>query len=237
MKTAAEIRNISVDGKEIKYILIRKSVKNVNMRIKPDGYVYISANNRVSIAFIESFIADKSDYIFDAFEKYSRKNSEETSAEGKQFADGDTLMLLGKPYILKIVPCDKTLITVMDDNIILNIKDIDNVNAAISEWYHKYAECLFDRFNNETYEKYAEYNLPLAKLQLRTMKSRWGSCHCKMNKIVINTRLVYYPIECIDYVFCHEYAHFIVPNHSKDFYDVLKTVMPDYKSWADKLKL
>lgn len=68
------------------------------------------------------------------------------------------------------------------------------------------------------------------------MTSRWGSCHIAKGKIVMNSRLALYPEVCAAYVFIHEYAHFIVPNHSKDFYAVLEELMPDYKICIDMLK-
>lgn len=52
----------------------------------------------------------------------------------------------------------------------------------------------------------------------------------------MNSRLALYPEVCAAYVFIHEYAHFIVPNHSKDFYAVLEELMPDYKICIDMLK-
>ena len=80
------------------------------------------------------------------------------------------------------------------------------------------------------------YSVPAASLQIRKMSSRWGSCHINKKKIVMNSRLALYPGECSEYVFVHEYAHFVVPNHSADFYAVLADVMPDYKKYMKLLK-
>ena len=41
------IHSILLGGKEIQYNLERKKVKNINLRIKPDNSVWISANNSV----------------------------------------------------------------------------------------------------------------------------------------------------------------------------------------------
>ena len=68
------------------------------------------------------------------------------------------------------------------------------------------------------------------------MKTRWGSCHVTDSFIVMNTRLVSYPKECARYVFVHEYSHFIEPNHSPQFYAVVASVMPDYKTFSLQLK-
>ena len=48
-----------------------KKVKNVNMRIKPDGTVSVSANSRVPQKLIDDFVLSKADFIFGALEKYN----------------------------------------------------------------------------------------------------------------------------------------------------------------------
>ncbi|MEG1620531.1 MAG: hypothetical protein RR322_01340, partial [Oscillospiraceae bacterium] len=47
---------LKYNNNEIEYSLTRKKVKNINLRIKPDGKVYISADKKVPIAVIENFI-------------------------------------------------------------------------------------------------------------------------------------------------------------------------------------
>lgn len=58
------------DGSEILYNLEIKKVKNINMRIKPDGTVNVSANRRVNKKVIDDFVISKSDFILNALEKY-----------------------------------------------------------------------------------------------------------------------------------------------------------------------
>ncbi len=41
-------KTVVVENKTITYTLIRKKVKNINMRLHPDGKVYVSANRWVS---------------------------------------------------------------------------------------------------------------------------------------------------------------------------------------------
>lgn len=220
---------------EIRYILTRKNVKNVNMRIKPDGLVYISANNRVSLKFIEEFIHDKSGYIINALDKYKTMNANGAICTGC-YKDGGIITFLGNSYTLKVVTSDKNSVSAANGDIYVNTQNPENINKLIDSWFRQTAEELFERLNRETYCKFSAYGISRAEIQLRNMKSRWGSCHYKKGKIVINTKLICCPAECIEYVFYHEYAHFIVPNHSKRFYEVLESVIADYKLREKKLK-
>ena len=68
------------------------------------------------------------------------------------------------------------------------------------------------------------------------MKTRYGVCNTKQNKITFQLRLALYPLECIDYVILHELTHLKVPNHSSKFYDEIKKIMPDYKNRIKRLK-
>ena len=61
------------------------------------------------------------------------------------------------------------------------------------------------------------------------MTSRWGSCQTVKGIITLNSKLIEKPLRCIEYVVLHEFAHFIHPNHSKEFYDFVASLMPDWK--------
>lgn len=70
------IRTVKANGKTIEYDLQIKSVKNINLRIHPDGKISVSANRWVRKKFVDDFVASKADFILKALEKY--KNRSET---------------------------------------------------------------------------------------------------------------------------------------------------------------
>jgi len=67
------IREIIFKDNIIQYNLQYKNVKNINMRIKPDGSINVSANRRVSQKVIDDFINSKADFILRALEKYKNR--------------------------------------------------------------------------------------------------------------------------------------------------------------------
>lgn len=67
------IREVEYNGKTIKYNLTRKRVKNINLRIKPDLSVEVSANSRVSLKYLDSFVVKKGDFILGALEEYKNR--------------------------------------------------------------------------------------------------------------------------------------------------------------------
>ena len=58
-----EKHEIKYNNKRIPFFLVRKNVKNININIKPEGYVIVSANNDISVDTIKRFIEQKSSLI------------------------------------------------------------------------------------------------------------------------------------------------------------------------------
>lgn len=63
-------RTVEIDNKTIEYDLEIKKVKNINLRIYPDGRISVSANRWVSKGAVDRFVLSKADLIFKALEKY-----------------------------------------------------------------------------------------------------------------------------------------------------------------------
>lgn len=68
-------KEIEINEIKLKYELIRKKVKNINLRINSAGNITVSANNNVSIEFIEELLKTKSEFIFNALRKIQVKAS------------------------------------------------------------------------------------------------------------------------------------------------------------------
>lgn len=64
------IKEILLSNTKIQYDLQLKKVKNINLRIKPDGTIHVSASKRISQNTIDNFLISKADFILNALEKY-----------------------------------------------------------------------------------------------------------------------------------------------------------------------
>lgn len=83
------IREVNYNGTIIKYELQRKRVKNINLRIKPDLTVLVSASNRVGVKYIDEFVLRKAGFILSAIEKFKNnaENSQSPKYTNEQFTD------------------------------------------------------------------------------------------------------------------------------------------------------
>ena len=80
MNTKKQERTVCAGGKKIKYILERKQVKNINLRVRPDGSVKVSASPRVDESQIDDFVLSKAEFVLKAMKRF-----EETAEAERQF--------------------------------------------------------------------------------------------------------------------------------------------------------
>jgi predicted metal-dependent hydrolase len=73
------------------------------------------------------------------------------------------------------------------------------------------------------------HGLDVARVTVRSQRSRWGSCSRDGN-IALNWRLLQMPVAVSDYVLLHELMHLRQPNHSSKFWAEVEAVCPDYES-------
>ncbi len=72
-------------------------------------------------------------------------------------------------------------------------------------------------------------------VNLKFMKSKWGSCRSD-STITLNYRLLDLPYELIDYVIVHELAHTKHMNHSTEFWNLVAKFTPEHKAIRKSLK-
>ena len=74
-----------------------------------------------------------------------------------------------------------------------------------------------------------------SKVSINQAKTRFGSCSSK-KRLNFSCNVMRYPCEAIDYVIVHELAHIKELNHSKRFWAIVESIMPDYKERQKILK-
>lgn len=223
------IHTILLDGKEIQYNLERKNVKNINLRIKPNGSIHISANDIVTQERIENFLTEKSGFILKALEHYSEL--QKYAPTSKQYVDGEHFKICGHDLRLKVFQGTKNYVENDGVYIKLVVKDTNNLELKqkiMDKWIKEQCISTISLICESVYPKFKKYDVNFPKIRFRKMISRWGSCQPKRGNLTFNISLIEAPISCIEYVVVHEFTHFLQPNHSKRFYTQLTMFMPDW---------
>lgn len=214
----------------IPFALIRKKVKNINLKVRQDQTVVVSANKAVPYQAIEKFVIQKAPWILKHLEHFAAMDRAD---QVKEYASGETLYYLGQPYRLQVLPAEKKARVLFEHGqIYLMVKDISNrapKEKLIKSWYRERAESIFKQSLARIHPLVTGYGIAEPILTIRNMKSRWGSCSWKKGKITLSTELLKTPERCIDYVVLHELAHFLHHKHDASFYNFLSEIMPDWK--------
>lgn len=97
--------------------------------------------------------------------------------------------------------------------------------ATLAAWREQAAAVIPPRVAHYA----AIMGLSPAAVKINAARTRWGSCSSKGN-LNFSCRLMGCPPEAIDYVVVHELAHLRHPNHGQEFYALVASVLPDYKT-------
>lgn len=236
MNRCSQVREINLKNMTITYTLTRKKVKNINLRIKSDGSVWISAPGRVSIRDIDDFLISKQDDIEKAI-VYFRERKRDVPAP-KRYVSGECFFLTGSRLELKVSENVRESVEAEGSSLYLRVKDdtdYERKKKLIESWYKEQGRRIFKETVDGIYPKLRAYNVPCPQICIRKMTSRWGSCMPGKDKVTFNLMLVAASGECIEYVVLHELVHFIEPNHSKNFWKLVGEFMPDYKERKKEL--
>lgn len=225
-----EMHQVEFSGKVIRFALERKNVKNVNLHIKPDLTIMVSANENVPLDFILNFVRQKASWILKNI-RYFEDVQPEIQRE-KEYVSGESFKYLGKQYRLKVEESETEGVKYNRGFIYLYVRDKTDTKRKeklFRGWLRNRAEIIFNESLDKMYGLIQKYDVKKPQLMIRTMKARWGSCLRDSNAILLNYELIKAPKYCIDYVVLHELIHFLYRNHDHQFYSFLSALMPDWK--------
>lgn len=233
-----EKHSFTYGNNQIEYFLLRKEVKNINLNVKPDLSILVSAADNVPFDYIHKFVKSRAHWIQKRVSYFSKALPEGHSV--KEYISGESFKYLGKQYRLKVIPSQEEKVVFFRGFIHLYIKNRDNYSRKdklIKEWYTARTHKIFLEVLNKVYPIIQKYNITKPTFEVRLMKARWGSCLKEKHTILLNSDLIKAPKYCIQYVILHELIHFIHTNHNKEFYDFQTALMPDWEVRKEILDL
>jgi len=223
-----------IEIKDVKFnvIIEQKRIKNVYLRV--DGLdIKVTAPKYMPKYEIYNFIESKKNWIYKVYEFSANK-----ALNTVKYLGGEYFYIFNQKHNLKLI-IGKKSVNIIGDTIYLSYPE--NSQKAIDYLYKVLNFKLLTKAN-EFLDKYLYvlqdygYNLR-PDLAAKPLKSKWGVCYTRNNSINISSYLIHYEQICLEYIIIHELTHFVVPNHSKRFYEIIEANMPDYKVANNLLKL
>lgn len=221
------------------YQIIRKRgfASNASISISSEKGVVVRAPFWMPKIMIESFIAEKSDWIQKHLERINTKKVIKT------YTDGEKHLYFGKEYTLSVVASPtpgRSKVRLEEENLIVEIyqqtppsKHSEKIKEALLYWYLETGiETITEKVN--FYSK--EIGVSYQEIKLKKVSSIWGSCS-PSNSLSFNRKLIMAPHEVVDYVIIHEVSHMVHRNHGRGFWKLVESFDPSYKKHRQWLKL
>ena len=201
--------------------LIEKKIKNI--RIKIDNNTIFIIGYKINKDKADQVINKNKNWIIKKINLYNEK---------QQVFDINSLINFKSIYIFgssyNILDLNETYII---NNKIYRKNKLFDRDLELKKIRLDYLPFLKERFIY--WSKIFNIN---SKLIFKDMKSKYGYCKYKENIICLSNRLIHLPELVIDYVIVHEFCHFKVHNHSRDFYLEVFKYFNNYKEAMKLLK-
>jgi len=205
-------------------VINRKKIKNTYIRIDNDYNIVVNTNVVTTIQQIKTLILKHQDKI----EKMVHNKKHQSLLPHE-------VSYLGKIYQLKLIENQQFFFEIKEDQIIFYSPF--SLESTIDFFYKSEAQKILPDRLKDCFQHFCSIqSISYPVLSIRKMKSRYGTCYYTRNKINLNTYLIKYNLEIIDYVIYHELSHFIHHNHSKSFYQLLSLVNPNHSKIRKNIK-
>lgn len=217
-----------------------KLVKNITLRIKEDGSIFLTAPIGMSVSEVQRFLESREQWLRQklqlVLQEQSQQKQEKKYSMGELPFDGQHVWLWGKRLPARFLLSGKKHGTyeVEDEAICFYYRSelSEEARCAFVEFFYKQEVLYSGAQMMAVWAK--KMGVRPAGLKVHRMKTRWGSCNVRTGGINLNTLLACWPQECLEYIVVHELAHLQEANHSPRFHAIVERYLPQ---WRERKKL
>lgn len=219
---------------KVEFDVIYRKRKTLSIKIAPPGIITVIVPEKVKDDVIIEIVKNKGSWIL---KKLSEIKEKECLRREHEYLNGEDFLYLGLNYALQLI-IDKTLkepnIWLEEDLLYISINENNpnKIRLFLEEWYKKEAlDKILERI--KYYQKC--FMVKPNRVTVKSQKKRWGSCNSK-HELFFNWRIIMAPLDVLDYIVIHEMSHMVHLNHSKNFWEFVRGIIPNYKEREEWLK-
>ena len=240
-------REIRLHEHVVAYALKRARRRSIGFIVGTEG-LSVNAPKWVGLHDIEAALHEKSRWILKKLQEQHERAERMQSAK-VEWRNGTSIPFLGEPVIvvLDARATGAVLNTEASSGSMAAFPGVprltlhvglphtaapEQIRDAVQSWLQRQARRVFE----ERCAHFAQQlKVRVTKLSLSSAQTRWGSASAD-GSIRLNWRLIHFAMPSIDYVVAHELAHLRHMDHSPRFWDVVRSVLPDYAKARGNLK-
>ena len=235
-------REVDLDGHVVGYAFKRARRRSIGFIVGPEG-LSVNAPKWVSLHDVEIALREKGRWILRKLRE-QHERAQRLQAAKVDWRDGTTIPFLGDTVIIVLDPRTTGAVLHTDSSTLPGVPHLTlhiglphtaaaaQIRDAVQSWLQRQARRVFE----ERCQLYTQrLGVRYTRLTLSSAQTRWGSASAD-GSIRLNWRLIHFALPTIDYVVAHELAHLREMNHSPRFWDVVRSVLPDYEQARGTLK-
>jgi predicted metal-dependent hydrolase len=237
-------REIRLKEHLVAYALKRARRRSIGFIVGVEG-LSVNAPRWVGIADIEAALHEKAGWILKKLRE-QQERGQRLQAARVDWRDGTSIPFLGETVIVVLDPrtTGAVLNTDAEATTLPGVPRLtlhiglphtaapEQIRDAVQSWLQRQARRVFEERCRLFTER---LGVRYTRLALSSAQTRWGSASAD-GSIRLNWRLIHFALHTIDYVVAHELAHLREMNHSPRFWDVVRSVLPDYERARGVLK-
>jgi predicted metal-dependent hydrolase len=231
-------REVRLRGHRIAYEFRRARRRSIGFAVCDEGLT-VSAPRWVSVAEVEVALHEKAAWILRKLTEV-REYAERLRAARIDWRDGASVPFLGEPLVVVLDPRaagapggalraePSALLGIARRALHVGLPQLAQparIREAVQSWLKREALRIFE-------ERCAHFaprlGVRVTRIALSSATTRWGTA-TEDGSILLNWRLVHFALPVIDYVVVHELAHLRHMDHSPQFWDVVRSAMPEYE--------
>ncbi|NJO59375.1 MAG: M48 family metallopeptidase [Richelia sp. RM2_1_2] len=191
--------------------------KTLTITVERDRSIVVKAPVGTKPEKIQQVVESRKQWLYEKTH-HKQKYHQPLHPPGKELVNGESMLYLGRNYRLELVD-DIDEIQLVNNRFFVPKVEAKECSNLFQKWYIKKAE---EEIRPRVYFFAKQLGVVFNKVKITKSKYRWGSC-TPCDNVTFNWRLVKAPTFVIDYVIVHELAHFIEPNHTKRFWNIVKS--------------
>lgn len=220
----------------ITYTVNKKDYSDLYISVQ-NGEVIINAPWYMASSQIQKIVEEKKQWIINKINEYEKACEKKKLKE--EYTKLETVKVLGKNYDLAIkyknikapnlsIGNGKILVTL--PNKYKRIENNQIIKMLIEKMYDMVAKKEIERAMEKT-----RIMMGIAPENYEIVRMKNIIAKCENRNIIVNPNIAMYNRETIEYIIMHEFCHLKYRNHTKSFYDMLQTYMPNYKKMQEEL--
>lgn len=219
--------SLAFESGAIDFTLVRSDRRSLGVQVMRNGTVVVRAPHNVPHSTIEHFLKEKEDWIV----RHQRR-LRALPRRVLEYCDGARHDWLGVERVLRVKRGRRPSARLSERTIHVAVPDPLNarqVEKALCAFYKHCAPKIFEVRTRNLFSPFAEKGYVFPTIRTRWMKSNFGSMSRK-GVMTLNLTLLRKPVVLIDYVILHELCHLVHMNHSREFYQLLGRLLPNWRS-------